>query len=368
MKDKIINNRNYGIDILRVISMLFVIVLHSLGHGGILKTAIVNSPQYKVAWIMEIIAYCAVDIFAIISGYVAYTDKEKDVKYSNYIKLWLEVVFYGLLINIIFNLININFVHITDYIKVLFPVSYELYWYFTAYTGLFILMPIINKGIRNLDNNMLKKVFVIIFVFFSLLGVVFENFELYRGYSFIWITLLYILGMIMKKCNIGSNLSKSKIIIGIVLLYLTTYLYRIYGFDYKALNIEITKSLFVSYISPTMVGVSILYVLLFSKFKFNEKINNVIAFLASSSFAIYIINEHKLVKKLIMTNLFVGIANDSIFKIIFYVIGFSIIFVILSILIDKFRIFIFKICKINELSEKIVNYINKCLNKVVGED
>ena len=64
--------------------MFFVVLLHSLGHGGVLKNTIIDSPQYKFAWFLEIFAYCAVDVFALISGYVSYTNKEKKTNYSKY--------------------------------------------------------------------------------------------------------------------------------------------------------------------------------------------------------------------------------------------------------------------------------------------
>ena len=91
------DTRNYGIDMLRLIAMFFVVVLHCYGQGGILSTVVVDSQQYKIAWFIEIVAYCAVDIFALISGYVSYTEKEKRINYSKYLNLWFQVVFYGLL-------------------------------------------------------------------------------------------------------------------------------------------------------------------------------------------------------------------------------------------------------------------------------
>ena len=97
LSNKKSDNRNYGIDILRIISMFYVVMLHCLGHGGIIYNATVNSIQYKTSWLMEIICYCAVDIFALISGYVAYSNSYKKTNYANYVILWLEIVFYGIL-------------------------------------------------------------------------------------------------------------------------------------------------------------------------------------------------------------------------------------------------------------------------------
>lgn len=355
------DTRNYGIDMLRLIAMFFVVVLHCYGQGGILSTVVVDSQQYKIAWFIEIVAYCAVDIFALISGYVSYTEKEKRVNYSKYLNLWFQVVFYGLLINILFDIFNSSFVSIKNYIEVLFPVSFKLYWYFTAYTGLFIIMPLLNSAIRNCSEQLLKKLFIIIIVVFSIYDVLFDVFVLQGGYSFLWIAILYILGAIIKKCNIGYKLKNWHIIFGITILLLITYIYKIYGISF----FEITKGTFVSYISPTILGISILYIIGFSKIRFNKTIKNVIRFAAPSAFAVYILNNNMLVWQYIMYGLFINIANSSLIKLVIYPLGFSVLFTIVSIFIDKIRVVIFKLLHVNEFSICIVKFISKVLDKII---
>ena len=41
--------RNYGIDLLRIVSMVMIVILHILGQGGVLDAADNLSPQY-IAW------------------------------------------------------------------------------------------------------------------------------------------------------------------------------------------------------------------------------------------------------------------------------------------------------------------------------
>ena len=62
--------RNYGIDLLKIISMYMVVQLHVLGCGGILGNCEKFSFNYYVAWFLEISAYCAVNVFAMITGYL----------------------------------------------------------------------------------------------------------------------------------------------------------------------------------------------------------------------------------------------------------------------------------------------------------
>ena len=43
--------RNYGIDLLRMIAMLMVVILHILGKGGVLQAAPPLSIRYETAWL-----------------------------------------------------------------------------------------------------------------------------------------------------------------------------------------------------------------------------------------------------------------------------------------------------------------------------
>ena len=94
-----IDERNYGIDLLRILAMFMIVMLHVLGRGGILENATIFSAHYKIAWLLEVICYGAVNIYALISGYVGFRAKHK---YVNIIMLWLQVIFYTVSITILF--------------------------------------------------------------------------------------------------------------------------------------------------------------------------------------------------------------------------------------------------------------------------
>lgn len=64
------NKKNPGIELLRIVSMIYVIILHTLGQGRILTNSISGSFHFYVGWTIEIFAFCSVNIFGIISGYV----------------------------------------------------------------------------------------------------------------------------------------------------------------------------------------------------------------------------------------------------------------------------------------------------------
>ena len=124
--------RNYGIDFLRMISMIMIVMLHTLGHGGILRSVSFLSVHYQIAWLLEVIAFGAVNTYAMISGFVSV---DSHFKISNILILWLQVLFYGILINTVFFFLLPESRNTSGWIQALFPVTRKEYWYFTAYTG-----------------------------------------------------------------------------------------------------------------------------------------------------------------------------------------------------------------------------------------
>ena len=52
--------RNYGIDLMRIVSMLMVLTLHVLGQGGVLGSTRLFTVKNQLAWLMEVGAYGAV--------------------------------------------------------------------------------------------------------------------------------------------------------------------------------------------------------------------------------------------------------------------------------------------------------------------
>lgn len=188
-----IKNRKYGIDLLRIITMLMVINLHIFWHGGILRSENLYflSAKYNIVWILEIICYVAVNCYALISGFVGI---ESRYKYSNIVLLWLRVVFYSIslyLIGCIFGIVDFNFKTLVTFC---FPVVNSKYWYFTAYFCLFFFMPILNAGIQNLEYKQLRNAVILIVIVTCILPFIYSGdvFQFKKGYSFVWLLVIYI--------------------------------------------------------------------------------------------------------------------------------------------------------------------------------
>ena len=62
--------------------------------------------------------------------------------------------------------------------------------------------------------------------------------------------------------------------------------------------------------------------------------------------------------------MFINLSNQSIIKIFICITGFTSVFVIISILIDKIRILLFEKIHINTILNKINNLLDLLLNKI----
>ncbi len=355
--------RNYGIDFLRLFSMFYVVLLHSLRHCGITNATTEGSAEYIACWFMQICAYGAVNIFALISGYVGYSEKERPLKYSSWFNLWFQVVFYGAVIGLILNEINTEWITADSYIRVFFPVTNYMYWYFTAYTGLFFITPFINAGIRGSSKKNLKILFVSVLVMFSLVEIVFNGQKFNNGYSFAWLFILYILGAIIKKCEIGKNIKVPVAFAGILILNVLCLLWKVYGTDVRIFTYTIKQGTFITYVSPFILGGAILHLIAFSKISFGRRFNKIIAFAAPCSFAVYLINTQFHLWNNVMKDLLVSFAQDSWYIIVIKTVAFALCFVVLAILIDRVRMVLFKALHIHKISE----FLEKTINKITGK-
>lgn len=362
--------RNYGIDALRIVSMFLVVILHVMGNGGVLNqvTAI---DKFAVAWFIEIAAYCAVNCYALISGYVGFSKEPKKYKYYKYIVLWLQVVFYGVIITLIFNKINPELVSKKELIKAILPVSFSQYWYFSSYTGLFFVIPWLNKIVRVFSRKELLGL-----IFTALFGLSFyatiiqqvpgDPLVIKAGYSMLWLIVLYIIGAYMKKYEIQRKFNKKALVItGVSLLILTWTWKMVIG---KITNTLINQmswgNLFISYTSPTILGIAVMMLLLFANMPVKNVARRIIKFSAPSAFGVYIIHTQPLFYNNILKDRFINIANLDTWVIPFAVLGVAIAIFVIGVIIDKLRIMLFKLIKVEKIAKLIEYYVRKSIRKI----
>ena len=173
------NERNYGLDLLRVVLMYMVCMLHTLLQGGVLPACTAGTIPHKVFWFLEVLCFCAVDAFALISGYTA-TDKMR--KFEKLTEMWFQAFFYSFVVTALLTIAGLNpDWTVEDLIKAAFPVTFGVFWYFTAFFALFFAIPVLNRFIFAVDEKTARRVFVLLIALFSGVEVFAGAFNTQRG-------------------------------------------------------------------------------------------------------------------------------------------------------------------------------------------
>lgn len=340
---KSISHRNVGIDLLRVVAAFYVIILHILGIGGLAASTEKGSLQYFLCSAMLIWAFCAVNLFGIISGYVGYTQEERPHKFRNYLNLWLEVMFYNVLLTLLPLWLLPGVVKTTDIVVAFFPFLRGGYWYFSAYTGLFLFIPLLNAAVRNTSNTTLLRLLALIVFVFSPIESLFGSFHCQGGYSFVWLVVLYLVGAILKKTQFGANIHPVAAFSGIIGIVLISFLLSKQPFEKEFLGILFSTSIVEYHVYPGYLLIAILYVLLFSQFRFPKPIQKIISLAAPGAFAVYLINTHRIVWNYYMYDHFTLWASNSLKGILARVLLTATVFVIVSLIVDYLRRQLFRL-------------------------
>lgn len=180
--------------------MLGIVILHILGAGGVLDHTVPGTVNDWVAWFFEICAYCSVDLFGLLTGYL---NCEKQ-KFSSYrlLELLGAMLFYSCGITLVFAILAPQiFSGIGSVVIAIFPMLADLYWYITCYILVFLLMPCLNLILQKLDETVLKKLGILLFLLLSVVPslVDVDFFRVKQGYSAAWLIVCYIWGGIFRK-------------------------------------------------------------------------------------------------------------------------------------------------------------------------
>ena len=351
------HNRNYGIDLLRLVAAFYVVVLHTVNHGGIYLAATPQSDQELVCRILLIASFCAVNIFGIISGYVGYREPVKSISYSGYLPLWLTVVFYSVVNAVIYKILLPGSVTGTDFFTAFFPVTNDLYWYFSAYTLVYFFSPYLNRMLYDSSEKELKQLFVLICCLCVIVEYVGSPFALEGGYSALWLLLLYLAGGILKKTGIGSKLSAPAALL-LILLIDVGFLFL--GQKHPELTLftfRCSLDIRYGYVTPVYMATAILHVIAFSRFRFGRIGQSIIRFAAPAAFSVYIVNTNPLFWKNFMESRFSGWAFSSPLGLLARTLLFSAVFVSAVVIADFFRQKLFALLGVPAWGKKLSGFL-----------
>ena len=207
------NNRQTGFELLRIISMLMIIAMHYMTKGmKIEKLSADNSVTNIIYWIIYAFCLSSVNAYVFISGYFA-----PDSKWSlkKLIRLWAQVLCYSILVPLIlsaFGVFDLKGADLSLKQQIFLPVTYEHYWFATAYIMLYLIVPVLNAAISKLEKNNYRALLlalIAVFCGFKSINPYLIPWDKY-GNDMIWFIILYLIGGYLRTYGIPFTENKNK--------------------------------------------------------------------------------------------------------------------------------------------------------------
>lgn len=205
--------RQANIELLRIVAMLMVVILHYLIKGGVAPSLAENTGVLNlIAWYLKAMCIVTINVYVLISGYFLL---EAKWKISRLINLWFQTMFYSIGVPVVCFALGIGDVDkwgLYDWINVIFPVQMEHYWFITAYAVLYLFVPLLSTGVKQLTKSQHEIVIAGLLLIFSvpktILPIAIPTDR--NGYDFGWFLCLFVIAAYIRMYGIPFFNKKSR--------------------------------------------------------------------------------------------------------------------------------------------------------------
>lgn len=339
MNNKILH-RDTNFELLRIVAMIMIVALHFNCHGKVMYYVEPFSKKYYYTFFIEYACLIAVNLYVMISGY--YMIKSK-FKIKKIIKLEMQVLFYSLLIYLLLVVLGQVKFSKTELINSLLPTITNRYWFVTAYIGLYLLIPFINKIANSLTKKEYITLLVILTFTLSIVKTIYPANYIMNGSGIVWFIYLYLLAGYIR-IYFDKKVNKYKLLF----LYLATIIIQIVirNISLKSQITTIKDYAETSYNNSwfyTLIETLAIF-LIFKNIKIkNEKINKAITKIAPLTLGVYLIHDNKYLRPVLWDKILHPLTyiNSGIAIVIAEAVDVMLIFIVCCI-VEKLRQLVFE--------------------------
>ena len=355
--------RNYGIDLLRAGSMYLVVLLHIIGIGGVITGSELLSANFHAAWLIRVGALCAVNCYALISGFVGVHARHRIASLA---QLWMQALVYSAGIGLACRFAFSEAVNARTLLGCFFPVSSAQYWYLSAYVGMFFLVPLANFATEHMPRRSLGIALAGTLCLFSLLPIspLTDAFLLHDGYSPLWLFVMYLLGIYLRKYDLLARLKPWKWALIYVFCVLFAWAPRMAALWLRpSLWGDCYGNLAIEYTSPTMVLAAVALLGVFSQLRLPQGLQRPVRALSACSFGVYLLHAHPLVFRLWLTDRFAGLGSVSTPELILSALGAALAVWGVCLLVDGVRLWLFRLCCVPKAARWLEGKVRALLDR-----
>lgn len=275
------DKRNYGIDVARLACAFMVVLLHNLNQGGALDWSL-SSPRSLAYVTLENYARVAVNIFALISGYLS---SGRPMKPGRALDLWSSAFFWSGSMALVGLAGGAEPGVWTA--RAFFPLLGNVYWYLSAYFVLQLLVAFLGPGISHLGNRKVLLLSGLLIATCSVIGFTNEQ-GIGSGYSAFWLMLLWLAGRSMRLNRelIARWVTTPRLLAVVAVLPLcVTWL------EWHDVVTGYDPTRWLSYIAPMVAIQSLCLFELLTRIRIRSpRLRKVLALLSGSAFGVYLID------------------------------------------------------------------------------
>lgn len=371
MEDRGKNGRSLGIDALRALSMFFVLCQHILGQGGVAEAARADPGKYWLLRFLQILSYCAVDIYGLTTGYLLC---QKSFRLSRLTKLWLTTVFWSVAVSCGFFAFVPESRSLSEAVSMFLPILRGRYWFFTAYFVVMLVSPVLNLLIRTMSRRQFRLLLAVLFVIFGIIPVGSLGYDVMRisgGNHFAWMITLYLIGGYLRIHGPAPGVAPTRKLRWLGGYFLFALGHLAYMIGTCLIGLGNWSSLFLTCVSPLIVGEAICLFLFFREAGANIRETGIagklIGFVTPGVYAVYIIHVHPGVfwdESIIA--LFRSWDSRNGLQVLGATLVTSLAVFMVCILLDALRQRLFRLLRLDRAAQRISDRVEETIRRLVS--
>lgn len=338
------SSRNSGIDFLRAIAILLIIMSHSVPfYGDSSHPSFINlrmeTTNIQILVLIAFVYFGQIgnSIFVIISSY--YLLESSKVKKDKVLNIVIDTILFSLLFMILLLVCGYD-IGLKNIIKSFFPITFANNWFIGCYLLLYLIHPYLNIIIEGISRKELLGINVVGIFLYSIISF-FLGGGFYYYTPLVGFVVIYFMVAYIKKWKSTSHVWQKTFIFSVVLFILSLIILNIAALNFPFLSGQMLRwSLLVNPII-TVMTLSLFFIFkeTNNKIVYHGTVKIVISLISSLSLLIYVIHQNILIANYVKPQIWSVLHRVFGYQ---YLVGLSLVFTVASFIISFFISVLYK--------------------------
>lgn len=148
--------RHSGFETMRILSMVMIVLMHGIGHGGLGSAAPQGTAAFWIYWLLFILARVSTNCFVMLSGYYL-SERKGPVHAGRLFRIGAQVWFYSMLTFCIAVKAGAVPLSAVALLRALLPLTSNGYWFASAYFLMYLSVPVLKRWCKALTGGSTKR-------------------------------------------------------------------------------------------------------------------------------------------------------------------------------------------------------------------